>query len=523
MTRLLALLFLLLVSPVLAQGCGSTNPGCLVPTRPAGDNSNAAASTAFVGTAVSNSGGIPAGLVCDGSTDKTAAIQAAIDASYNGTITLPRGDCLVSSSGAQIFSITGAIRFTGLGMQGANASCLMIAAGTGGSTDLFRIIPPAGGIRGLQFDHFCIKSQSGNVGWNNFHFDTTSLSVAAFIAEMDIDHVYTGPGTASSGFSVYLDNIAANPGVFNSTISDNLFSQGIDMLYGGDTIRVLNNIITGPGYALTGFNIAGAGNFQFIGNNVSSLSGVHFIGGYKPIFAWNEIEAQATSTSANNAVLDIDGLFSVVDSPQIIHNMIQAPVPATGNPIPLRINTADKSFVDGNRLGTSGTYTPFVIGSAATNTIVGAANTYPGATTPISDSSTSTSYVQTAGAPSALGLLRACVTGVNFNSANTDTAIPIGNIGSTRYYPFAIDISNASHTLTTATIGLFTGTGGSGTIIADGAVTVSATTPGSANSSQQRAAASTVSYNNTSVQLRIGTAEGAAATADVCFRFFPQT
>jgi hypothetical protein len=49
MKRILLGLFLLLfASAALAQGCGPTNPNCIVPTRPLGDSTNAAASTAFV-------------------------------------------------------------------------------------------------------------------------------------------------------------------------------------------------------------------------------------------------------------------------------------------------------------------------------------------------------------------------------------------------------------------------------------------------------------------------------------------
>lgn len=40
------------VEPVKAQGCGPQNPNCIVPTRPPGDSTNAAASTAFVQGAV---------------------------------------------------------------------------------------------------------------------------------------------------------------------------------------------------------------------------------------------------------------------------------------------------------------------------------------------------------------------------------------------------------------------------------------------------------------------------------------
>ena len=37
-----------------AQGCGAANPNCVVPTAPAGNATNRAASTAFVGTALTN-------------------------------------------------------------------------------------------------------------------------------------------------------------------------------------------------------------------------------------------------------------------------------------------------------------------------------------------------------------------------------------------------------------------------------------------------------------------------------------
>ena len=48
----LALLFLTFASAAWAQGCGSTNPNCIVPTRPAGDSTNAAANTAWVSSSI---------------------------------------------------------------------------------------------------------------------------------------------------------------------------------------------------------------------------------------------------------------------------------------------------------------------------------------------------------------------------------------------------------------------------------------------------------------------------------------
>lgn len=52
--RILVALFLLLAScgAAAAQGCGSQNPNCIVPTAPAGTSNNQAASTAFVQSAI---------------------------------------------------------------------------------------------------------------------------------------------------------------------------------------------------------------------------------------------------------------------------------------------------------------------------------------------------------------------------------------------------------------------------------------------------------------------------------------
>jgi len=50
---LLALGLVLFAGPALAQGCGPTNPNCVVADRPAGDSTNAAANTRFVGSALS--------------------------------------------------------------------------------------------------------------------------------------------------------------------------------------------------------------------------------------------------------------------------------------------------------------------------------------------------------------------------------------------------------------------------------------------------------------------------------------
>ena len=110
--------------------------------------------------------------------------------------------------------------------------------------------------------------------------------------------------------------------------------------------------------------------------------------------------------------------------------------------------------------------------------------------------------------------------GVDFNSANTDTEIPITLPAPfTRYAVNAVRISHASHTLTTATAGLFSLAAGAGTAIVTGgsAITVASGTAEAANSTQSMTVnnAGTVAYDASSLFFRVGTAEGAAATADV--------
>lgn len=119
------------------------------------------------------------------------------------------------------------------------------------------------------------------------------------------------------------------------------------------------------------------------------------------------------------------------------------------------------------------------------------------------------------------GLLRFKFVGVNFNSANTDNAMTLTlPTGVTLWSLYGVFISNASGTLTTATAGLFSTTGGGGTTLCSNqAITVSTATANAANSAQvltpAAGAAATVGLNFTSLQFRVGTAQGAARTADV--------
>lgn len=108
---------------------------------------------------------------------------------------------------------------------------------------------------------------------------------------------------------------------------------------------------------------------------------------------------------------------------------------------------------------------------------------------------------------------------VNFNAGTTDTALNITlPTGLKNYVVHSVRIVNANHTLVTATVGVFSAAGGTGTTIAaDQAITVTSGTANTALNTQALtlSPASTTAFNFPVLQIRVGTAEGAAATADV--------
>lgn len=125
------------------------------------------------------------------------------------------------------------------------------------------------------------------------------------------------------------------------------------------------------------------------------------------------------------------------------------------------------------------------------------------------------------------GFLRYVVTGVNFNAGNTDTPITITlPTGVSRYAMNNIRISNASASISTATVGIFTGAGGTGqTIAANQAITVTATAADTNNNIMNLTLtnAGSMAYTDATLQIRVGTAQGSTATADVIVIIVPLT
>lgn len=119
----------------------------------------------------------------------------------------------------------------------------------------------------------------------------------------------------------------------------------------------------------------------------------------------------------------------------------------------------------------------------------------------------------------AMGLVKYTLRGINFNSATTDNAISLlFPTGAKNYVVDKIYITNASGTLTTATVGVFSAASAGGTTLAaDQAITVTSGTANTALNTQALtlSPAATICFNFKQMFIRIGTPQGVAATADV--------
>lgn len=91
MRILLGLIFSLWATLAVAQGCGPSNPNCIVPNRPSGDSTDAAANTSFI-----NGGGA------------TGVIGNTKSNSITTTYTIQSSDCggVVNAGGAAFYSVT---------------------------------------------------------------------------------------------------------------------------------------------------------------------------------------------------------------------------------------------------------------------------------------------------------------------------------------------------------------------------------------------------------------------------------
>jgi hypothetical protein len=297
------------------------------------------------------------GALCNGTTDDTAAIQAAINASSNKSLYLP-GFCKVIGTGSSVLLQQAPITWIGADQL---SSGLLVDSTVPNSRDILLIQPPggSGNTGGYTFRNMSIVFNTGTPGRDAIRFDTT-LSTTVEMSEVLLDHVqinYNGVG----GYAIHLNNSPtnANGGTYHFTVQgSSLISGGIRLDNAGDSIRIKDSILTGKNAAISGTQIAGAGNIILDGNNVSNAGGaVSLSCAIAPRIINNELEQQVTSTEVNNAIVDMIADVCTIDNPVVENNQIQANT-GTGSPALVRFGVnVSNPLLQGNRMATPTGYT----------------------------------------------------------------------------------------------------------------------------------------------------------------------
>lgn len=124
------------------------------------------------------------------------------------------------------------------------------------------------------------------------------------------------------------------------------------------------------------------------------------------------------------------------------------------------------------------------------------------------------------------GTMTFIVKNVDFNVANSDTAIPIVlPTGFTRYRVLAVRLSGASANISTATCGVFTAAAGGGVaaIVNPTTITVASAAENTNTNAQNINGANqnTMSLNALTLYFRVLTAQGSAGTANVAIVIEP--
>jgi hypothetical protein len=294
----------------------------------------------------------------DGTTNDTAAIQAAINATTSGdTLFIPNGTYLVTNTLTCSLPIT--IVGEGIG------SVILVGASVGNSTDIIRVYPTSSSSESKDFfgfQNFYIKPVSGTPGRYAIRIDASAVNIAQTL----IDRLWIAK---LGNTSIYADGVNTSS-LFH--IQNCLIGNGISIPTAGDTIWITNNQITGDQYGLDLTFTSGALLLMLVGNNITSKYGVH-IGAPAnfSVISDNEFETFGSFVGSNGSVVDIDGNsgtevndFVITRNSFSIINGVVA--------YAIRVNYANRTSISDNRFfRSSGVQTLINITSNANNTYIG--------------------------------------------------------------------------------------------------------------------------------------------------------
>jgi hypothetical protein len=296
---------------------------------------------------------------------KTAAgIQQALnDAPLGGTVYLPTGVYTYGTSDTCI-TVTRPVSVLGMG----KGSVIQVASYVSASNDIFCVNPTTDG-HFIRFADFSILPVSGAPARYAFNLNGATSDIES----LSIERINIKKSLGS--YAIYAQGSGQGNGVPALTnIQYNFLAGGIVMPNAGDTVRIMDNIITASGKIDISFQ-PGASSLIFARNNVTVPGGMH-IGtcANATHIEDNEFETAPGFTGSNGSVIDIDGVNGTNQNPAqstiLERNSLQVVSGITA--IGIRVNRANNTYISGNSFERGATKsTDIFITNNATGTIVG--------------------------------------------------------------------------------------------------------------------------------------------------------
>jgi len=287
----------------------------------------------------------------------TAGIQEAINAAPDGGTVYLRAGTYYLTTGITInknITLVGSGLGRGNGVQDAG-TVLVVYNGLfpAGSDAIY--ISSTEELKSIKLSDFLITSNAGTPGRSAIRFNSDMV-----VSNMVIDHISTY--WTGSAAALYFAGTGNGQGIPSLSVIQNSTLVGvnngaINIITGGDTVRILNNQITGGGKSIDATFVQGATTFIVEGNNITSDGGMRIVGATAPQIVENEFETFPTFSGSNGAVLDLAGAVGYhILSPIIERNSFQVVNGITANA--LRLDYTDYAVVDKNRFttGLAGSY-----------------------------------------------------------------------------------------------------------------------------------------------------------------------
>jgi len=332
------------------------------------------------------------GAVGDGVTDDTVAIQNAINylSPLGGTLYFPRGSYIVSDPNADdaCLTITAPIQVLG---DGPFYTSIQPANTVANTVSTIIVNPNANYDQTLMsFRNISLGNLSNGTRAGNHGLYCLTVNAGQNLPKFTVENctIQQGGGYAIYHLNSPINNI--NGGMYCCYINNNALKGGIKFENSGDSLVVLNNILTGTGTGVDAALITGASLLSILDNNITTTNSAIIIrSGMRVHILRNNIE-HYTPGSSNNSVIDIPSTGGTYVAGTIQQNLVSAFGSTDANKL-INITEARGTLIQDNTfLAGFGGITAININSTCNDLRIGA-NAYSATiTTKVNDSGNGT-------------------------------------------------------------------------------------------------------------------------------------